>query len=110
MSYSRSRKIPLEPPRPKETLLSQVKRRRRFGQITVLRSLAPPSPAVSEASLFRHTHHMGESHALPHSVKHQKQQGQHNASVVSYDSHRQATDHRRDHTFRHLSTNFALND
>lgn len=108
MSYSR--KLPLEPPRQKETLLSQVKRRRRHGQITVLRSLAPPAPAVSEADIFRHTHQMGESHAAPHSVKSQKQQGQQNASVVSYDSHRQATDHRRDHTFRYLSTNFALND
>jgi hypothetical protein len=116
MSYAR--KIPLAPlrqkelapPRQKETLLSQVKRRRRHGQITVLRSLASSEPMVSEASNFHHTHHMGEPHALRHSLKHQVEQGRNNANVVSYDSHRQATDHRRDHTFRYLSTNFALND
>lgn len=87
-----------------------LKRRRRHGQITVLRTLAPSEPTVSEASIFRHTHHMGESHSAPHSLRHQVQQGLRNANVVSYDSHRQATDHRRDHTFRYLSTNFALND
>ncbi len=108
MSYSR--KIPLQPPRQKKTLLSQVKRRRRFGQITVLRSLTPPEPEVSEADIFRHTHHMGASHSAPHSMKDQVQQGQQNANVTSYNSHRQATDHRRDHTFRYLSQNFALND
>lgn len=105
-----SRKIPLEPPRQKESLLTHVKRRRRHGQITVLRSLAIPEPTVSEADVFRHTQLMGESHSAPHSVKDQIQQGKQNANVVSYDSHRQATDHRRDHTFRYLSTNFALND
>ena len=108
MSYSR--KIPLEPPRQKETLLGQVKRRRRYGQITVLRSLATPEPTGSEADVFRHTHQMGESHSAPHSVKAQVQQGKQNANVVSHHSHRLATDHRRDHTFRYLSTNFALND
>lgn len=104
-------KVPLDPPREKETLLSNVKRRRRHGQITVLRSLsAPQPPNPSEADIFQHTRHMGDASGAPHSVKRQVQQGQHNAHVIGYDSYKQATDHRRDGTFRFLSTNFALND
>lgn len=104
-------KVPLEPPREKETLLSNVKRRRRHGQITVLRSLASSrTKAPSEAEIFQHTRHMGEASATPHSMKYQVQQGLHNAHVNGYDSYKQATDHRRDGTFRYLSTNFALND
>lgn len=96
-------KVPLEPPREKETLLRNVKRRRRYGQITVLRSLASSQPQnTSEADIFQHTRQMGDASGAPHSMKRQVKQGQHNAHVLSYDSYKQATDHRRDGTFRFL--------
>ena len=104
------KKVPLPPPREKDSLLANVKRRRRHAQITVLRSLASSRvKAPSEASVFQNTRHMGESHAAPHSVRDQVRQGQQNANVTRHDSHRLATDHSRDGTFRYLSTNFALN-
>ncbi len=107
-----SRRIPLQKPRQKNRLRDKIRRRKRHGQVTVIQSLssvAKRKPEPSEAEIFRHTQNMGESASVPHSVGAQVQQGQENAHVVSHDSHKAATDHSRDHTFQHLSTNFSLN-
>ncbi len=57
-----------------------------------------PPEKSDESKAFQHAPHIGQAHALPHSLKDQVKRGVQSANVTAYDSHKAATHHEREHS------------